>query len=103
MTRRCRRFEVGVVATQDIFPRKSLRLSCGVERIQVRPQPATASVKNIVDFTESERRNEIHPKPRLILQPLIETADESLYSQECIKINVYHAIMIPPVPADRAA
>ena len=58
MTRRCRRFEVGVVATQDIFPRKSLRLSCGVDRIQVRPQPATASVKNIVDFSESERGND---------------------------------------------
>ena len=66
MTRRCRRFEVGVVATQDIFPRKSLRLSCGVDRIQVRPQPATASVKNIVDFSIREWGNIICPEPRVI-------------------------------------
>ena len=103
MVRRCCRFEVGVVATQDTLPRMRDGFACRIERIQVRPLTVTASVKNIVDFTESERRNEIHPKPRLILQPLIETADESLYSQECIKIYVYHAIMIPPVPADRAA
>ena len=88
MTRRCRRFEVGVVATQDIFPRKSLRLSCGVDRIQVRPQPATASVKNIVDLTESERRNEIRPQPRVILQPRINVVDEDLRPQKVIKIYV---------------
>ena len=72
MTRRCRRFEVGVVATQDIFPRKSLRLSCRIQRIQVRPQTATPAVKNIVDFSIREWGNEIRPEPSVILQPLID-------------------------------